>query len=50
MNSPGQLKERKLANNAIAQSTKKPSAPTTAGVQSAFEQKMHERNITHSDW
>lgn len=47
MTSPGQFKQRKRANNALAQSTKNAPVATDA---STFEQKMHERNITHSDW
>lgn len=47
MNPPGQLKKRKLANHALAQSTK--SAPAGESV-TTFEQKMHERNINHGDW
>lgn len=49
MTPPEQAKRDKLANQALAQSTK--SAPaSSAPSASTFEQKMHERNINHGDW
>ena len=41
-------RSRKNANHALAQSTK--IVPAAAPTASTFEQKMHERNILHSDW
>jgi hypothetical protein len=47
MNLSRPIHERTIANHALAQSTKSVPAKPNA---STFEQKMHERNITHSDW